>query len=94
MHPFKARDELERRIGIILHVREDGAGVTSVGPYLITSRDGDMLVTRHLPNGGAFHEKIYQRDHEWLMKKYEHDEVMEFLEVLRRFMVLEDLARV
>ena len=96
MHPFTARDELERRIGIILHIREeDGGGVRSIHPYLITSKDGDMLVTNHTPESGRrFPKKIYHRDHVWLMKVYEHDEVMEFLEVLRRCMVLEDLADV
>jgi len=97
MNPSEARKELEARAKKVLFIDDETAiGVKIIAPYAFTSRDGDLMVTLDLPDevGSFYPTTIYHRDAEWVMQGYERERVMQFLEKLRNFMVLEDLADV
>ena len=96
-HPFIMRDELEKRAEALLNGRVDPVttiGVVRVGSYSITTRNGDLHIIKELPDAryGSRPDPIYHRDSEWLMKTFQPDKVLEFLEALRRLMILDDLA--
>jgi hypothetical protein len=93
MHPMQVREELETRIKRWMKsVDRNGRGYIALPGFYIDSTDGDMMISKG--TGGNGFLIVYERDAEWLMKTYVHDEAIKCLEALQRAMILEDLAEI
>lgn len=97
MTEWKTQIELETRAKRTLNIDvETEIGIKVIAPYAITTRGGDLQVVEDLPDDqfGLRPMTIYYRTNTGLTWDFKHARLLEFLEVLKQHMVLEDLADV